>query len=270
MAKRIGLVITVCILFFSACGCVRVPEKSEAPRPFAGKTILLTGDSRSSDDYTFYQSILAEKTGAAVLLKGASGKDVAYNASDAYFDSFAAVPHDYSIWLVGGNDTGEAGTVGTFRTDSELGRQGEPVVCETDLSADYAGTAFIQATDHMIRKYLSLADSFARMNGGRKPVLIFCTDLPQQREDASTPWSDPDNWERKRLAILECCEKNGIPCLDLLTLCGFDMSLEPYWVGPTDTVHDNGVYFMDGLHPNPRGIDRITELEITEMLKYEE
>ena len=73
--------------------------------------------------------------------------------------------------------------------------------------------------------------------------------------------------KRKRLAILECCEKNGVECLDLYTLCDFDMSQEPMFHAPTDTIHDNGVYYMDGLHPNPKGIDRITDFEIEVMEK---
>ena len=94
------------------------------------------------------------------------------------------------------------------------------------------------------------------------PVMVFCTDLPQQRESADSPWSRQENWERKRLAILECCEKNGVACLDLYTLCGFDMTKEPTYTPPTDMVHDRGVYFMDGLHPNPRGTDVIADHEI--------
>ena len=115
---------------------------------------------------------------------------------------------------------------------------------------------------HMMRKYQSL---FAGKETA--PVMIFCTDLPQQRDDENSPWSQQANWERKRLAILECCEKNGVECLDLYTLCNFDMSQEPMFHAPTDTIHDNGVYYMDGLHPNPKGIDRITDFEIEVMEK---
>ena len=82
-----------------------------------------------------------------------------------------------------------------------------------------------------------------------------------------SPWSRQENWERKRLAILECCEKNGVECLDLYQLCGFDMTKEPMFTEPTDKVHDRGNYYMDGLHPNARGIDVITEFEIEKMLE---
>ena len=62
--------------------------------------------------------------------------------------------------------------------------------------------------------------------------------------------------------IIECCNKNQIICLDLFELCNFDMSAEPMFNPPTDKENDRGVYFMDGLHPNRKGIDLITDLEI--------
>ena len=76
-----------------------------------GMRIFLAGDSRSSTDYTFYKEILEQKTGSVVLVEGASGCTVAYNASDAYFTRVAEQEHDFSIWLVGGNDPGEAGPI---------------------------------------------------------------------------------------------------------------------------------------------------------------
>ena len=240
--------------------CCAFPGVAETASSLNGKRIFLAGDSRSSTDYTFYKEILEQKTGSVVLVEGASGCTVSYNASDAYFARVAEQEHDFSIWLVGGNDPGEAGTIGTFDAASPLAAQGEPVVPETDLLQDYSGTMFIQAVDHMMRKYQSL---FAGEETA--PVMIFCTDLPQQRDDENSPWSQQANWERKRLAILECCAKNGVECLDLYTLCGFDMSREPMFHAPTDTIHDNGVYYMDGLHPNPKGIDRITDFEIEMM-----
>lgn len=236
--------------------------------PLRGSRILLAGDSRSSTDYSFYQEILERKTGASVLVAGASGRTAAYNASDEYFSRIAADGHDFSLWLVGGNDDGSAGTVGTFSPDSVLARQGEPAVEETDLTRDYEGETFIQAVDHIMRKYKSLFYDPEKNASGRVPRMIFCTDLPQQRDNADSPWSRRENWERKRQAILECCEKNGIPCLDLYTLCGFDMAYEPMYHEPTDTKSDNGIYYMDGLHPNARGIDLITNFEIALMERY--
>ena len=230
--------------------------------PLNGVTVLLTGDSRSSDDYTFYREVLETKSGCRAVTAGGSGKTAAYNASDEYLNYVLGQPHDYSIWLVGGNDDGSPGTVGTFDAGSELALQGEPVVEETDVSADYDGETFIQAVDHMMRKYRAESEAFREQNRGKTPVMIFCTDLPQQRDSADSSWSLQENWERKRTAILECCEKNGVECLDLYRLCGFDMSLEPMFTAPTDKVNDRGVYYMDGLHPNRRGIEVITDYEI--------
>ena len=229
--------------------------------------MLLAGDSRSSDDYTFYRETLEKKSGCRAVTAGASGKTAAYNASDEYMSYILSLPHDFSIWLVGGNDDGSPGSVGTFDADSELAVRGEPVMGETDLSADYAGTTFIQAVDHIMRKYLQGSEALRKQNRGIMPKMVFCTDLPQQRENADSPWSRQENWERKRLAILECCEKNKVDCLDLYMLCGFDMTQEPMFVPPTDKVNDRGVYYMDGLHPNPRGIDVITTYEIEKMLE---
>ena len=236
--------------------------------PLSGSVVLLAGDSRSSTDYGFYGEMLESKSGCSALVEGASGMTAAYNASNEYFDRLAAHPHDFSIWLVGGNDEGGEGTIGTFSDSSALALQGEPVVTQTDIGQDYSGETFIQAIDHIMRKYKAMYYDFRALSEERIPTMIFCTDLPQQRENESTVWSDPRSWERKRLAILECCEKNDVICLDLLRLCHFDMSFEPFFVPPTDREHNNGVYYMDGLHPNAYGMDIITNLEIEVMSAY--
>jgi len=233
----------------------------------AGMRIVLAGDSRSSTDYTFYKTTLEKKTGCQALVKGGSGKTAAYNASDEYFAVITEDDHDFSIWLVGGNDDGSPGSVGTFSAASPLGKSGEPVVTETDLSKDYDGNTFIQAIDHIMRKYRAEYDG-RKNDKGQIPVMIFCTDLPQQRDSKDSPWSREENWERKRQAILECCEKNGVHCLNLYDLCRFNMDREPMYTEPTDREHNRGEYYMDGLHPNEKGIDRITDLEIEAMKQY--
>lgn len=236
--------------------------------PLKDKIIFLAGDSRSSTDYAFYKSTLTKKTGADVLVKGASGKVASYIASNAYFDEVIANPHDFSIWIVGGNDVGRSGDVGTFSATSPNGIAGEDVVQETDITQDYSGTKFIQAIDHIIRKYRAMYYDFKTVNDGHKYRMIMCTDLPQNRNNSADEYSQKANWERKVNAIIEACQKNNIPCLDLYHLCGFDMSQEPYWTSPTDKLTDNGIYYMDGLHPNQYGIDIITSLEVEEMKKY--
>jgi len=256
---RLALVLLSAILMITGLSVFLLRKNAPVPE-LAGKRVVLAGDSRSSTDYTFYREILERKTGCMVLAEGASGKNAAYNASDGYISRIAEKEHDFSIWLVGGNDTGSAGTVGTFSASSALGRQGEAVVPETDLTEDYQGNCFIQAIDHMMRKYQRECSE-----NGKTPVMIFCTDIPQQRYDQNDPWSLQENWERKRLAILECCEKNQISCLDLYTLCAFDMSREPVYTPPTDLENNRGHYYMDGLHPNEKGIDLITDYEIEAM-----
>ena len=262
---RAGLIIAAVLAVAGAAAIALPGALKKKPLPLEGTTVVLAGDSRSSDDYTFYREAMERKGGCRAVTAGASGKTAAYNASDAYLARILEQPHDCSVWLVGGNDDGSPGTVGTFRADSPLAAQGEPVVGETDPDDDYRGTTFIQAVDHIMRRYLR--DGAAQGKGGRIPLMIFCTDLPQQRDSADSPWSRPENWERKRLAILECCEKNGIPCLDLYALCGFDMAKEPMYTAPTDRESDRGVYYMDGLHPNRRGVEKISELVIGKILE---
>ncbi|MBE6551707.1 MAG: hypothetical protein E7665_06195 [Ruminococcaceae bacterium] len=232
-----------------------------------GKKIFLAGDSRSSNDYTFYKETLEKKTGAEVIVGGESGWNVLKNASDIYFERLTSSPHDFSLWLVGGNDIGGKGTVGTFSEENSR-IYGEPKAVETDINENYSGTLFIQAIDHIMRKYKDLFYDWRKLTWESKPKMIFCTDLPQKRFGGDDTWSLKENHERKNRAIRECAVKNNVALLDLYTLCNFDMSFEPEWTAPTDMVNNNGLYFMDGLHPNVFGIDIITSLEIAEMKKY--
>ena len=262
------ILVLAAVLLYGTVAVNPAPSHGEVDGSLAGKTLLLTGDSRSSTDYTFYKELMEEKSGCIAILAGASGRTAAYNASDEYMEIVTGTDHDFSIWLVGGNDTGEAGTVGTFDPESELAEEGEPVVEPTDAEEEYDGTTFIQAIDHIMRRYRFFWGEISGEDGEGAPVMIFCTDLPQQRESADSEWSKQENWERKRQAIIECCEKNDVICLDLYELCGFDMEEEPMFVPPTDKESDLGIYYMDGLHPNRDGMDVITTLEIEEIKKY--
>lgn len=138
-----------------------------AARPLEGVKVFLAGDSRSSTDYSFYGELLEEKSGCTALVQGARGRDAVYNASDAYFERIAANPHDFSIWLVGGNDDGRAGLVGTFDPDSPLAAAGESVVAETDIAQDFPGGTLIQAVDHIMRKYRAM---FSENDASNPPV----------------------------------------------------------------------------------------------------
>ena len=265
---RVLCVVLVMLVGLNLIQVIPGDDKATSNLPLSDTVVLLAGDSRSSTDYTFYGELLESKSGCSVLIEGASGMTAAYNASNEYFERLAVHPHDFSIWLVGGNDNGARGTIGTFSNSSELALLGEPIVKETDLGQDYNGETFIQAIDHIMRKYKAMYYDFRELTDGCIPTMVFCTDLPQKRESEGTAWSDPRNWERKRLAILECCEKNNVICLDLLRQCHFDMSYEPYFEPPTDKERNYGVYYMDGLHPNVYGMDIITNLEINLLTSY--
>ena len=303
----------------------QVESLTEKSLPLDGKKIFLFGDSISSNDYTWYKDYLALYTGATVYNQGASGRNAAYQASNEYFQRLANLPSDVIVVLVGGNDSGASGTIGTFNSNSPLGQMGESVVQETDISVDYNGTTFIQAISHIIRKWRSLywnfrlaaglnanildtqndnevvyplsgtatesqCMSYAQSQGWtfgygeryvmkttetdagkrvkliavKQPKLFLCTTLPQRRYNSSSPYSNPQNWERKRLACIECAEKYGIHLIDLVKEFAIDWDAEPYWPGQgysdTSKTDNQGIYTMDGLHPNEFGYDYISQI----------
>src|SRR3546814_13810471 len=67
-------------------------------------------------------------------------------------------------------------------------------------------------------------------------------------DSASNSFSKLENWKRKRDAIVECCDRYKVHCIDLQTMLRIDMSLEPYYDSgsPADTETNNGNLFMDG------------------------
>lgn len=298
-------------------------ESSEST--LSGKTIFLFGDSISSSDYTWYVEYLQKYTGARVLNQGASGRNAAYQASNEYFTRLANNPADVVVALVGGNDSGASGTIGTFGSNTALAQMGESVVTETDIADDYNGTKYIQAVSHIIRKWRATYWNFrlaagltanildtqnnnavvypttgtateqqcidyaatqgwtlgygqryvmmttetdaakrTKLMAVKQPKLYFCTTLPQKRYNDESPWSNPENWERKRLAIIECCQKYGINCIDLAKDFAIDWSKEPYWPGQgytgTSKTDNQGIYTMDGLHPNEFGYEWIARI----------
>ena len=289
------------------------------------KTVFLFGDSISSSDYTWYVEYLQKYTGATVLNQGASGRNAAYQASNEYFTRLANNPADVVVALVGGNDSGESGTIGTFGSNTALAQMGESVVTETDIADDYNGTKYIQAVSHIIRKWRATYCNFrlaagltanildtqndnavaypttgtateqqcidyaatqgwtlgygqryvmmttetdaakrTKLMAVKQPKLYFCTTLPQKRYNDASVWSNPENWERKRLAIIECCQKYGINCIDLAKDFAIDWSKEPYWPGQgytgTSKTDNQGIYTMDGLHPNEFGYEWIARI----------
>lgn len=230
--------------------------------------ILLYGDSISSEDYPWYKEAMEECTGATVWNGGFSGYNSAMLAQNAQLNRIWNYGARLVIAMVGGNDTGSVGSIGTFSGAVE----GEPVVSETSLSGDYNGSYYIQAVSHIIRKFNaqygnlrtragltgseSEAEKTAKIDALLKPVLVFATPLPQKRNNNSDAFSIQENWMRKRAAVIECCEKYKVHCVDL-TMIPFDMEQEPFWVSPTDRFTNNGINTMDGLHLNKYG-SRIT------------
>ena len=232
--------------------------------------ILLYGDSISSTDYTWYKDWMSYYTNLSDVYNGGfSGFTAAQIArNDAMSRIFNYNP-DVIILLTGGNDIGDK--VGTFGAIPD-----EDNVSETDISIDYNGTYFIQAVSHMIRKITSYYyDVVARANldgsetaqekidkiaNVKLPYLAVLTPLPQKRSGGALTWSFEPNWIRKRNAVVECCNKYNIHCIDTYCLWGVDMSKEPEWSSPTDKINQNGIYTMDGLHPSKVGYKKIVQL----------
>lgn len=232
--------------------------------------ILLYGDSISSTDYTFYKDWMIYYSGLSDVYNGGfSGRTAAYIASDAALARIFNYDPDVIIFQTGGNDVGDV--VGTFGAVPS-----ETTVSETDISVDYNGTYFIQAVSHIIRKvkahYYNIvtraaltgtetaSEKIAKINAVKKPYIAFMTPTPQKRNGGDLTWSSEANWIRKRNAIVECCNKYNVHCIDIYSLWGVDMSLEPEWTSPTDQINQNGIYTMDGLHPSQAGYQRISEL----------
>ena len=246
---------------------------------FKGKKMLLYGDSRFSADYSFTKTFPEIKLQLLECYNGGfSGYTAAQLATNTCLDRIFNYTADFICILIGGNDNGASGTIGTFSSTSELASLGESLVSETNISSNYSGTKFIQAISHIIRKidaYYYNFRSRANLTGSetesekdikieavKKPVIIICTDLPQKRNNSIDAFSLEANWKRKRLAIIEACEKYNFPYLDLYTEVtkSWKMDLEPFWTSPTNMTNNRGIYTMDGLHPNKYGMRFITTL----------
>lgn len=229
-------------------------NKKPYKKSLKGKKVILYGDSISSDSYPWYKSSLEEVSGAEVLNGGFPGYTTAQLAQDQQLQSIFDSDPDIIICLVGGNDTGESGTVGSF------GATDESVVEETDISQNYNGYSLTQAVSHLVRKIEAHYES-----SEKKPFLVLCTTLPQKRSNRFNKFSQSDNWLRKRDAIVEICNKYDIKCIDLYNLCEWDFIQEPYWNAPTNIYENRGVYTLDGLHPNEKGYADMVRVIYKEM-----
>lgn len=232
---------------------------------------MLAGDSISSSTYPWYKAEMEALTGIDWYNGGFPGYSAAQLAADAALSRIWTYGGDLVIYMPGGNDTGAAGTVGTFGAIP-----GEPIVAETDINADYAGTTFIQAVSHVARKFRNQyeniraradltgseteAEKAAKIAAVLKPVLVLATTLPMRRTSAASPYSQRENQVRKRNAIVEVANRYNVPCVDLFSLVGWNMELEPWANTGDSTTINNGNRTMDGLHPNQFGCRDMAEI----------
>lgn len=241
-------------------------NRKQARLNLDGGKITLYGDSISSNTFPAYKTAMETLTGAEVFLTGFSGYNTSQLAKNAQLNTIFNYESNLIVSLLGANDSGIAGTVGTFGQIS-----GEPIVPETDINVDYNGTYFIQAVSHIVRRikaqYYNIreranltgteteAEKEAKIAAVLKPYIVFCTTLPENRTNSSNNYSKPENWNRKRMAIIECCTKYNVPCIDLQKLLDWDMTLEPFYSSGDTT--NNGIYTLDGIHPNTFGYNQI-------------
>lgn len=253
---------------------------------FKGKRIMLYGDSIFSTDYSWLKESLQTITGADDVynggISGASASQLAQASSLARALDYAP---DICIVMVGGNDSGTSGTMGTFGLSHAL--SGEQLKDLPNISQSYGGSSFIESVAY-IANYLSYhiggfrrnayedglcenvgaALSSNALDNVSKPLVILCTPLPQQRSDENNAFSLPLNNARKAEAVREVAKLCNIPLLDLSVLCGFSRLNEPFWTSPTNTSQNKGTYTMDGLHPNQYGYERIAKLILHFISQY--
>lgn len=253
-----------------------------------GKKILLYGDSIFSTDYSWLKDALEDISGAQEVYNGGfSGATAALLAGATRLSRATDYKPDVCIIMVGGNDDGASGSVGTFGTMGGI-LSGETPKTIPDISQAYAGNSYIEAVAY-IANYLTyhlagfrhnaylaglctdvgqqLANENA-LDNVAKPIIVLCTPLPQQRTNASNAYSLPENNLRKADAVREVSKLCNIPLLDLATLSGISRLNEPYWTEPTDMTHNKGTLTMDGLHPNKYGYQRIAKLILHFISQY--
>ena len=257
--------------------------------------IFLLGDSIASDtavggnttdhNYNGWQKSLSKILNipeSNIIRGGMPGLGAGWFSGDATWEtngvkSVKGSNPDIIISIVGANDSGEPWTVGTFSGVID----GEPICRDIPFAEATQGQYgsggaeyFIQNVSWIVQRYLhtyydlrSLAgvsdnDSYEavdeKMAKVKQPRLIICTTLPQNRGGDNACFSKPENWKRKRDAIVEVCNKYNIECVDLLEAMPWNPEKEPIF---TSAVWENkGIYTMDGLHPNRAGFWVISEI----------
>lgn len=105
--------------------------------------------------------------------------------------------------------------------------------------------------------------------GSSFPYIVVGTFTPQHREGWQfIKYNYPQNWLNKRNAIVECANKNNLPCIDVFSNIGIDWDNEPYYNQDLDynaatgipTLVNRGVYTLDGLHLNEYGFEKLARL----------
>ncbi|MBQ8046251.1 MAG: SGNH/GDSL hydrolase family protein, partial [Bacteroidales bacterium] len=251
-----------------------LPIKIEAKATFnltPENRIALYGASLCSDSYPWFKEWLERYTGAEVLNAGNPGWNAKQLASTDYYNKIKSLDADIIYVMFGGNDKGD--NVGTFGAVSS-----QPLVEEIPLSEEWSNSEagskdylFIQSLDYVLRK---LKSEYYNVNNSIKedkrfPYIVVGTFPSQHREGWQfTEYNNPQNWLNKRNAIVECANKNNLPCIDMFSELGIDWDKEPYYnqdfdyntATGTPTLVNRGIYTLDGLHLNEWGFQRMANL----------
>lgn len=251
-----------------------LPIKIEAKATFnltPENRIALYGASLCSDSYPWFKEWLERYTGAEVLNAGNPGWNAKQLTSTDYYNKIKSLNADIIYVMFGGNDKGD--NVGTFGAVSS-----QPLVEEIPLSEEWSNSEagskdylFIQSLDYVLRK---LKSEYYNVNNSTKedkrfPYIVVGTFPSQHREGWQfTEYNNPQNWLNKRNAIVECANKNNLPCIDMFSELGIDWDKEPYYnqdfdyntATGTPTLVNRGIYTLDGLHLNEWGFQRMANL----------
>ena len=259
-----------------------LPIKAEASTTLnltSNNRIMLYGASQCSNSYPWFKGWLEKYTGAEVINAGNPGWNAKQLASTNYYNKVKGYNPDVIYVMLGGNDKGD--DVGTFGAMATQTLVEEIPLTESWSYAEAGGKEykFIQCLDYILRKlkeeYYDVKDN--PKEDKRFPYIVVGTFTPQHREGYSMiEYNDPQNWLNKRNAIVECANKNNLPCIDIFSNIGIDWDKEPYYnqdldyVNGAPTLVNRGIYTLDGLHLNEYGFERLARLVSDALTSVEE
>ena len=259
-----------------------LPIKAEASTTLnltSNNRIMLYGASQCSNSYPWFKEWLEKYTGAEVINAGNPGWNAKQLASTNYYNKVKGYNPDVIYVMLGGNDKGD--DVGTFGAMATQTLVEEIPLTESWSYAEAGGKEykFIQCLDYILRKlkeeYYDVKDN--PKEDKRFPYIVVGTFTPQHREGYSMiEYNDPQNWLNKRNAIVECANKNNLPCIDIFSNIGIDWDKEPYYnqdldyVNGAPTLVNRGIYTLDGLHLNEYGFERLARLVSDALTSVEE